>query len=158
MNQKTLIGFLAAGAIALIAAGIGIYSFVKGPVTPSPSPAATPAITGFPLESFIPTPSPTVEQVEDAMRRAVAEALGAPTPEGHQPIPKGTRLLALMLQGATIKIDFSKEIVSRGQAIFDDALAQIAQRMFDATTAIGGNTDLEFDIRIEGKPLAEVLR
>jgi len=105
------------------------------------------------------------------IQSAVDRALTGPPIEGFQPIPKGSKLLSASVSkedGYYVSIlNFNKEIVSNGEAAFEDTFTLIEHVINEVIAAASrdgslvreygpGPTITSFFILIEGQPLNEV--
>jgi hypothetical protein len=92
---------------------------------------------------------------EAKIAAAIERAIASPAPAGYAPIPAGTKLLGVDVIGSKIRLNFTKALLLNGTGRkLEDAVKQLTNPISDLTADIA---NVEYQLLIEGKPLAEVL-
>jgi len=127
--------------------------------TPAPTPASSPA-SALPAPSLMPAASapskaPTPISREAKITTAIELAIAGPATAGYAPIPAGTKLLGVEIVASKIRLNFNKALLVNGTGHkLEDAVKQLTNPISDIVTDMA---NVEYQLLIEGKPLAEFL-
>ena len=111
-------------------------------------------LTVTPPAAAAPKPTAPVSR-EAKITAAVERAIAAPAPAGYASIPVGTKLLGVEVMGNKIRLSFTKALLLNGTGRkLEDAVKQLTNPISDLTADMA---NVEYQLLIEGKPLAEFL-
>jgi len=92
---------------------------------------------------------------EAKITAAVERAIAAAPPAGYAAIPVGTKLLGVEIFASKIRLNFTKALLLNGTGHkFEDAVKQLTNPISDI---VADMANVEYQLLIEGKPLAEFL-
>lgn len=153
MNQKGFINIILVVVIVVVAgtAGVIIWKNKKNSPTTQNTPTSQPAKT---------TASPSESLIEAQIRTAVERVLlqGKPLNPNEQ-MPVGVKLLSVDVNENKVTLNFSKQIASRGQGVFEDVLTLVSNAIHPIIQGEGSDgkyAEFDLDVFIEGKTAAEV--
>jgi|GEM_PF-4976011 len=107
------------------------------------------------LSTFKFTDSKKESSAEAQMRIAVEKVLAQKTlANSGQPMPKGIKLLSVKLNENQVTFDFSKEILSDGQATFENIFSLVSSATHDIIQGTGKDpkyAEVKYTVLVEGK-------
>ncbi len=140
INQKGFANIILIVVIVAIVAVGGYFVFVKKSELVSQT-------TTKPQESVI----------ENQVRIAVEKVLSQGTlANPNEQMPKGVKLLSVSVFGNEVTLNFSKEITSKGQGVFEDIFSLVSNTVhpiIQDTNKDPEYPELVFTVLVEGKPI-----
>jgi len=100
--------------------------------------------------------------VETQVRTAVEKVLSQSTlPNLNEQMPKGIKLLSISVVANNVTLNFSKEIISKGQGVFEDIFSFVLNAIHPIIQGEGNDPkypELDIAVLVEGNPLNEIPR
>ena len=112
------------------------------------------------LSHVNPASKPKKLAIEQSVRAAIEKILSQgtlPNPNSH--IPIGVQLLSVDIQENSIVLDFSKEIASSGQSVFEDTFQLISNAAGSIVQGTGSKpqyAEIHYTVSIDGTPINKI--
>jgi hypothetical protein len=156
MNQK---GFSSIALVIGIVIVVGVAGLVSWNIKGNPSPAQE----NTPVNQQSNTNANAQESsVEVQVRNAIEKVLSQDTlPNPNEQMPKAIKLLSVDVNENKVTLNFSKEITSKGQAVFEDIFSLVSNAIHPIIQGEGIDpkySELNFIVLVEGKSGSEIFQ
>ncbi len=156
MNQK---GFSNIALVIGIVIVVGVAGLVFRKIKDNSSPVQENTSVGQQSSTNANTQESSVEvQVRNAIERVLLQGT---LPNPNEQMAKGIKLLSVDVSENKVTLNFSKQITSKGQAVFEDTFSLISNVIHPIIQGEGINpkySELSFAVFVDGKSASEIFK